>query len=216
MIRRILILFLGVCALFLVVYLIWLVKPGISFRLSVIAVAPIAYLLCEKAFKRSLLQFIARYGIVFVALVFLEYTVRFYFAALANVFCGMTAHLVGGILSLSGAECSVLGSTIELRDPIRHIDVIPACLGGAIFWLYIALVLAVPGVSWRNRLTGVCAGIVLIFGFNISRLLLSVYTQWRTGIYIHDYFYYFSPVFVLLLWGLWVCFLNNKRLVLVR
>ena len=107
-------------------------------------------------------------------------------------------------MGLGGAEYSLSGPIIMLQNPSYASDITVGCLGGALFWVYIALVLAVPGATWRQRLTGIGAGLAILLGFNIFRITLSIYLGWLTGVHVHDYFYVFNMVFVLLVWAGWI------------
>jgi len=47
-------------------------------------------------------------------------------------------------------------------------------------------------------------GLATLIAFNIFRITLSVYLQERTGVRVHDYFYWFNMLVVLLVWAGWV------------
>ena len=94
------------------------------------------------------------------------------------------------------------GQTASLTYIVFKIDV--ACLGGLLFWAYMALVLAEPRATLRQRLVGLGMGLVGLIVFNLFRISISVYLEWRTGVNVHNYFYLFNMVFVLLLWAGWV------------
>jgi exosortase/archaeosortase family protein len=78
------------------------------------------------------------------------------------------------------------------------------CLGGELFWTYVALVVAETAASNRQRIVGIIAGLAVLLAFNFFRIILSVYLEWRIGFHVHDMFYVFSMIFVLLVWVLWL------------
>jgi len=63
----------------------------------------------------------------------------------------------------------------------------------------------------RQRLVGIIAGISVLVTFNIFRITLSIYLESQTGVYVHDYFYMFNMVFVILVWVVWLKLLKLKR-----
>jgi hypothetical protein len=56
----------------------------------------------------------------------------------------------------------------------------------------------------RQRLIGVSIGLLGLLVFNLFRIFISIYLEWRTGVNVHNYFYLINMVFVLLLWAGWV------------
>ena len=113
----------------------------------------------------------------------------------------------------AGVSYSVSDSFITVQDPTITYDIDVACLGGVLFWAYIALVLAEFKATRKQRLVGVLIGVAIILGFNFFRITLSIYLEWLTGVYVHDYFYLFNMVFVLLLWAIWLRTLRRRRAV---
>ncbi len=201
---------LGVLALFIGLCLMSRVITGITFLILIVGFATAAYLIGARRVKQSFLGFLARYGTVFLAFIFLERALVRFFPAFHNAMRNLTARIVGGILNLGGAECYVSGPIIGLENPSLTSDISVGCLGGTLFYVYIALVLAAPGATSRQRLTGICAGLAILLGFNIFRITLSIYLEWLTGVYVHDYFYIFNMVFVLLIWAGWLRILKPR------
>jgi len=80
-----------------------------------------------------------------------------------------------------------------------------------LFWAYIALVLVEFKAMPKQRLIGIFAGLAILLAFDFFRMTLSIYLEWRTGVYVHDYFYLFNMVFVLLLWAIWLRTLRRRR-----
>jgi exosortase/archaeosortase family protein len=155
--------------------------------------------------KQPFLAFLARFAIVFFLLFFVEYIVFYILASpVYDKLQGLTATSVGGILSLAGASHSISGSTIMLQNPSLSFDITVGCLGGELFWTYVALVVAETNASNRQRILGIIVGLAVLLAYNFFRIILSVYLEWRTGFNVHDMFYIFSMIFVLLVWVLWL------------
>jgi exosortase/archaeosortase family protein len=173
------------------------------------ATAAVGYIIASRTVNRRIKQpflaFLARFAIIFFLLFFLEFVV---FYGLAPSFYaklqGLTATSVGGILSLAGASHAVSGSTIILQNPSLSFDITVGCLGGELFWTYLALVLAETTATNRQRILGIILGLAILLAFNFFRITLSVYLEWRTGFHIHDMFYLFNTIFVLLVWVAWL------------
>ena len=165
----------------------------------------IANSIATRRIKQPFLAFLARFAIVFFLLFFLEFVV--FYGLAPSVYAklqGLTATSVGGILSLAGASHTISGSTIMLHNPSLSFDITVGCLGGELFWTYVALVVAEITASNRQRILGIIVGLAVLLAFNFFRITLSVYLEWRTGFHVHDMFYLFSTIFVLLVWVLWL------------
>jgi exosortase/archaeosortase family protein len=180
------------------------------------AAAAIGYIIANRiatlGIKQPFLAFLARFAIVFFLLFFVEFIV---FCGLApSVYAklqGLTATSVGGVLALAGAGHSISGSTIMLQNPSLSFDITVGCLGGELFWSYVALVLAETTASNRQRILGIIVGLAILLAFNFFRITLSVYLEWRTGFHVHDVFYLFNTIFVLLVWVVWLWTLKSPR-----
>jgi exosortase/archaeosortase family protein len=173
------------------------------------AAAAIGYIIANRIatrrIKQPFLAFLARFAIVFFVLFFLEFIV--FYGLAPSVYAklqGLTATSVGGVLSLAGAGHSISGSTIMLQNPSLSFDITVGCLGGELFWTYVALVLAETNATKRQRILGIIVGLAILLAFNFFRITLSVYLEWRTGFHVHDMFYLFNTVFVLLVWVVWL------------
>ena len=157
---------------------------------------------------RPFITFLARYAVVFGLLFGLEMLLLWLFPAIHQTLRNTVAAGVAGILRLAGTDASVAGSIISLSASSFNVTV--ACLGGILFWVYLALVLAEPRASRRQRLKGICTGLGLLLGFNILRITLSVYLEGTTGLRIHDSFYLINMLAVLLVWAVWIRSLRNR------
>lgn len=199
---------LGILALFIGLCLAF---RGIAYIILIGGFATVAYLISVRKVKHSFLGFLARYGTVLLAFLFVEAALLTFFPALHTTLRNLAAAMVGAVLNLGGAEYSVSGPIIRLPSPALAYDISVGCLGGALFWIYIALVLATPGATSRQRLTGTFAGLAILFSFNLFRITLSIYLEQATGVYVHGYFYLFNMVFVLLVWAGWLWTLKPRR-----
>lgn len=155
--------------------------------------------------------FLVRYIAVFGTLFLIEFALLELLPSLHTSLSNYTATIVGGMLGLAGIETLVSGSMIVLQDSILAFEVSTACLGGVLFWVYIGLVFAESGVTVRQRMVGIIAGISVLVTFNLLRITLSIYLESQTGVYVHDYFYMFNMVFVILVWIVWLKLLKLKR-----
>ena len=122
----------------------------------------------------------------------------------------VTATLISRVLSLAGVSHTVPASTTMIQDPSLAFNIDVACLGGVLLWVYTALVVAESKATIKQRLAGLLAGLAILLGFNFFPITLSIYLEWATGVYVHNYFYLFNMVFVLLLWWGWLRTLGPK------
>ena len=176
------------------------IVAGLIIAALIAGFATAGYFIATRRARRPFVGFIIRYAAVFLSLLLLE-AVFLWLAP--SVHAGMqhlTAVVVGWAEGLAGADNSVSGST----SPV-------ACLGGILFWSYVALVLAEPAVTRRQRLLGLGAGLLVLVAFNLFRIATSIYVEWSTGVNIHDYFYFFNMVFVLCVWAIWLRIIRPKR-----
>jgi exosortase/archaeosortase family protein len=167
------------------------------------AFGPVAYVLVGRR-SRALVAFSLRYLAVFALLLLTEFVFLWAFPSVHDMLRRVAATIVGGILSLAGADASVASPVVSLGQPPLLFDVTAACLGGPLFWVYIGLVCAESTATRKERLRGILFGLVLLSAFNLFRMALGVYVDQLTGTDIHDCFYLFNMLFVLLLWGLWL------------
>jgi len=171
----------------------------------------IGYFIAERKFMQPILGFLIRYAIGFLLLISLEMAISALAPSVHNTLRHATASFVGWILGLSGVSHLVSGPQITVINPTLIFDISVACLGGVLFWAYIALVLAESRVTRRQRLIGLIAGLVILVAFNLFRITISIYLEWRTGVNVHNYFYLFNMVFVLLIWAGWLRILKKPK-----
>ena len=186
---------------------------GWLLALIIIAVAcgAIGYIIASRRVKQPVLLFSARYGISFFLLFLLESALLSLVPSLHDSMRNLTASLVSGILDLARVSYTVSGPIITLHDPQLVFDVTVSCLGGMLFWIYIALVLAELKASPKQRLFGIIVGLVIIIVFNLFRIISSIYLEWLTSVHVHNFFYLLNMIFVLLLWAGWLWILKPKK-----
>ena len=176
----------------------------------VLVMSTIAYFTRARRGRQSFISFLVRYIAIFGALFLIEYAFLELLPSFHEALSHYTAAFVGGILGLAEIDPVVSGSIITLQDPSQAFEVTVGCLGGVLFWVYIGLVFAESGLTTRQRLLGIAAGLGTLVAFNIFRITVSIYLEKQTGTYVHDYFYFFNMVFVLALWAAWARLLRYK------
>jgi len=164
----------------------------------------IGYFVATRRIKQPVFVFLSRFGIVFFLLFLLETVVLITLPSFHATLQNLTARLVGGTLTLAGASHSISGSMVILQSPYLSFDITPSCLGGELFWTYAALVLAETTATNKQHLKGILVGLAILIVFNFIRITLSIYLEWFTGSNVHDYFYLFNMIFVLLIWAGWL------------
>ena len=166
--------------------------------------ATIGYIIAGRGIKRPFLRYTVRYAVVFLVFLGLETIIIWLAPSVHRMLQHLTAVAVGQTLEMASVHNLISGSRIAVQEPqsVFRIDV--ACLGGILFWAYIALVLAEPRATVRQRLIGLGAGLIGLLVFNLFRIFISIYIDSKTGVNVHNYFYLFNMVFVLLLWAGWV------------
>jgi exosortase/archaeosortase family protein len=187
------------------------IVAGLIIAALIAGFATAGYFIATRRARRPFVGFIIRYAVVFLSLLLLE--AGFLWLA-PSVHAGMqhlTAVVVGWAVGLGGADSSVSGSTLTLPDRAMTFEISAACLGGILFWSYVALVLAEPVATRKQRLLGLGAGLLVLVAFNLFRIAASIYVEWSTGVNIHDYFYFFNMVFVLCVWAIWLRIIRPKR-----
>ena len=166
--------------------------------------------------KQSFARFLLRCAVFFGLLYGGEQALQMLFPSVHLLLQDSAASLVVSILHLGHADASVRGTSILLGSQPLAFEITVACLGGVLLWAYVALVFAQPGATPKQRLLGILVGLATLVAFNIFRITLSVYLQERTGVRVHDYFYWFNMLFVLLVWAGWLRTLKPRTSLPVR
>jgi exosortase/archaeosortase family protein len=182
---------------------LWLVS-GVLITALIVGFATAGYYIVTRRARRPFVGFVIRYAVVFLSLLLLEAGFLWLVPSVHRAMQHLTTLVVGWAVGVAGATNSVEGSILTLQDPAMTFEIDVACLGGILFWSYIALVLAEPIATWKQRLLGISVGLSLLAAFNLFRMTTSIYVEWSTGVNIHDYFYVFNMVFVLGVWAMWL------------
>ena len=164
----------------------------------------IGFAIASRWVKQPLLAFFLRFSVVFLLLVVIEAAILSIWPSVHESISNLTATVVGGMLATVGVSESVSGSIITLQDPLLVFSIDAACLGGLLFWAYIALVLAESRASAKQRIAGLLIGLALLLGFNFFRIIWSIYLEWLTEVHVHDYFYLVNMIVVLIVWAGWL------------
>jgi exosortase/archaeosortase family protein len=186
------------------------------FIIITVAFGTLGYLIAAGRVKQPFLSFMMRFALVFFLLFFLELVIVNTMPSSQAALRNLAATLVGGFLTLAGAHHSVTGSTVTLQNPYLAFEITEACLGGMLLWTYGALVLTESSATRKQRVHGLLIGVIIILLFNLLRIFLSVYLEWKTAVRVHDYFFLFNMVFVLLVWLGWVRTLKLKHQMLAK
>ena len=170
----------------------------------------VAYVLVDRRLTRSAPRFLGKFAVVCLGFLALEVSLLIFFPGLHGALRDATAQIVARLLNWGGADYHVSGAIIWLEnDPIAT-DVSVACLGGVLFWVYFALVLAPSDPTPWQRLIGLALGVGAILLFNVLRITLSIHLQHANGLDVHDYFYLVNMVFVLLVWVGWLIVVQRR------
>ncbi len=116
-----------------------------------------------------------------------------------------TASVSTWLITLTGIQATQSGTLIYLSNRILAIDT--ACTAVYLVAMFSALILAYP-VKWSSRLLGVLAGIVVILGINLIRIVAVAHVSIRASgsfSFIHDYLFQVGMMLVVvMLWAIWL------------
>lgn len=191
----------------------WAIAAAVALAVIVALIAAfgtLGYYITGRRVKQPFFAFMARYSVIFILLILMEVAFLWLAPSVHETMRDLTASFVGRALLFSGVSHTVAGSVITVENPNIAFSIDTSCLGGILFWTFIALVLAESGVTPRQRLAGLAAGLAMLVVFNLFRIFVSIYLEWRTGVNVHNYFYLFNMVFVLLVWAGWVWTLKPR------
>ncbi|MCX5995926.1 MAG: archaeosortase/exosortase family protein [Chloroflexi bacterium] len=172
--------------------------------------AVICYFIARRRLKQPVIVFLGRFVLFFSSFLFLELVALASWPSLFHAIQSRTATFVGGILSFAGMDQSVSGWTLVLQNHSLSFDIGWGCLGGELFWTYIALVLAETTATDKQRLVGILVGLAILLAFNFFRITLSIYLEGQTGFDVHSLFYIFNMIFVLLVWFGWLWTIRRR------
>lgn len=96
-----------------------------------------------------------------------------------------------------------------------QVDIIPECVGWIGLFAVIALIIAYPGATWRERFLGTILAVPLMHLMNLIRLTTTIYAGWSQGIaflnIVHDFLWKTLLIFwALFLWIIWVKFIVKE------
>ncbi len=177
--------------------------------LVLIGFALIAYCL-RNSKSGSLARFVFRYLLIFVFFLLFEALIIGSAPWVHETLSSMTAGVMVGTLRPLGIEASSSASLLSVQDPYLLFDISISCLGGLLLWIYIGLVWAETGLTARQRLIGIVAGVPLLIAFNFFRIFSTIYVEWAFGPQIHDLLYFLNLVFVIIAWMLWFHSIRKK------
>ncbi len=116
-----------------------------------------------------------------------------------------TANASTWLIALTGIQATQTGALIHLSNRILAIDT--ACTAVYLVAMFSALILAYP-VKWSSRLLGVLAGVVVILGINLARIVAVAHVSIRASgsfDFIHDYLFQVGMMLVVvMLWAIWL------------
>lgn len=176
----------------------------------------VGYFIGGRFARRPFLGYIIRYAVVFLGLLGFESLILWLAPSVHSTLQHLTAVVVGWALDLANVRNSVSGSAIGVQAPSILFKIDVACLGGLLFWAYIALVVAETRATRRQRLIGLGTGLAGLLVFNLFRIFISIYIESKTGVNVHNYFYLVNMVVVLLLWAGWVWTLKPKSVRVIQ
>lgn len=101
--------------------------------------------------------------------------------------------------------------SINSEQASFQVDIVPECVGWIGMFAVVALMIAYPDASHRNRFFGVIIAIPLMHLVNLVRLSTTVYAGWKYGMsflnIVHDFLWKTLLIFwALFLWIFWVKF----------
>lgn len=82
-----------------------------------------------------------------------------------------TIHTVNTILSIF-TETTLIKNIILLKE--ITIEIVPACIAGAAFYLLLILILSTPNIKPKTRTKAIITAILLLFALNVTRILILI------------------------------------------
>jgi hypothetical protein len=120
----------------------------------------------------------------------------------------LTISVLDSILSLSG-DSLVIGNSIHFKRVI--FEIIPACIAGSAFYLMFILVFSTRGIIFRKRLAVLLSSFVLLFSFNMARLVFLVSIV-RASYFQVVHWLLWNFVSVIFVVGIWILMVYLFRL----
>ena len=162
-------------------------------------------------------QWLQKLPVIFFVLGFLVLMVLFYVFWLSS-FC--QSHIQPHIVSVNARVSSLILNIFGMRTHARNetifssgfsISIAKGCDAIEAMALFTSALLTFPA-RWNYKLTGFCAGIVILFTLNIIRIV----SLFLTGVYFHKAFEFmhvevWQVLFILFAIGLWIFWIKWSR-----
>lgn len=120
----------------------------------------------------------------------------------------LTISILDAILSLSG-DSLVIGNSIHFKRVI--FEIIPACIAGSAFYLMFILVFSTREITFRRRLAVLLSSFVLLFSFNMTRLVFLVSIV-RASYFQAVHWLLWNFVSIIFVVGIWILMVHLFRL----
>ncbi len=120
----------------------------------------------------------------------------------------ITISILDSILSLSG-ESLVIGNSIHFKRII--FEIVPACIAGSAFYLIFIFVFSTREINFKKRLAVLLSSFVLLFFFNMSRLVFLVSIV-RTNYFEAVHWLLWNFVSIIFVVGIWILMVYLFRL----
>lgn len=185
--------------------LYWLVDGAVL----LLVFAPMGYLIATHKIRHPSVIFFTRFLGVFAVLFLADLLIMWFAPSFYLLLQGGLAALVTRALKAGGLSASSSGAVISL--PSGSFKIATGCLGDELVCVYVALVLAERAATRGQYALGLLVGLVVLWAFNVLRIVVSIYTESRWAFNSHYVFYLGSLVFVLALWWIWLGRLRTLR-----
>lgn len=156
------------------------------------------------------------FGVMVSTIVVLYYTFNY---VLGSAHYSFVASIAGNMLNLAGADIFVEGNSlfVPVGDRIVQLIVSWECAATVSYIVYVALVLALPGVHVKGRILGLVFGIPAIFATNLLRIFFiafGAYNYPSISLFIfHDFFGVPFAFFTMMaIWFVWFYYALFKKL----
>lgn len=146
--------------------------------------------------RKRYLDILIRYALLI--LIALPNLWIFYF-----IFTPLTSYPVYYLLNIF-YDASLLNSTLILINSKVPIELIPACIAGAAYYLLLILNLSTPGIELKQRLNLIAISFISFLILNILRIVfltMIYFVSFNAFIITHQIFWYsMSTLFVVVIW----------------
>ena len=112
----------------------------------------------------------------------------------------LTVKSIQGILSIFYDSVDTIGSWIYFNG--ISVEIIPACVAGAAFYLLFILIFSTPGIKPRDRAYVVLYSFALLFIFNIIRILFLI-TMFGISYFETIHWIFWNIISTIVVVGIW-------------